>query len=154
MVCTRHADCESDEKCQHGVCVVRSGGRCVHHLNCPKLEICTKKGVCKKMPCDGDGDCLKGKNKNSELMCHPEKFCTGKNTRNSFEITTTNPSLSLRWKTNIFISYHSISKHTRTLFLAFLRQKQQRKTKIWACWLCQKYFTKTYRFPFTFSKKN
>ena len=78
MVCKENKECESDEKCQHGICVVRSGGKCVRHLNCPKLEICTKKGICKKMPCKGDTDCQKGKNKNSELMCHPENYCTGK----------------------------------------------------------------------------
>ena len=79
MVCSKSDECDEDEKCQHGVCVVRSGGKCVHHLNCPKLEICTKNGVCKKMPCEGDRDCQKGKNKNSDLMCHPENYCTGNN---------------------------------------------------------------------------
>ena len=81
MVCSKISDCEDDEKCQNGKCVVRSGGKCVYHLNCPKLEICTTKGRCKKMPCKGDDDCNEGKRNNVELMCHPESYCTGSHSK-------------------------------------------------------------------------
>jgi hypothetical protein len=77
MVCQNRTQCDEDEKCQHGICVVKSGGKCVYHKNCPKLETCTTKGFCKKLPCNGDDDCNNGKREEVELMCHPEKYCTG-----------------------------------------------------------------------------
>ena len=79
MSCKNRTECDidDDEKCQHGVCVVKSGGQCIHHMNCPQLEICMSSGMCKKLPCKGDDDCNEGKRENVELMCHPSMYCTG-----------------------------------------------------------------------------
>jgi hypothetical protein len=54
--------------------VVRSGGPCKHHIHCPQLEVCLKKR-CQRQPCKKYKDCAEI---NSNLMCHPEGFCSGK----------------------------------------------------------------------------
>ena len=73
--CERHSDCDPEtEKCQNGLCVVRSGGVCKHHFHCPQFEVCVKK-KCQKQKCKSYKDCSKI---HPNLMCHPIEFCSGK----------------------------------------------------------------------------